>query len=169
MYYLVKENGSISLINGSLKNGVICRKEGSIFRSKWVPILSTVRLEKLGILEKVQHHLKTGDEGSLFADREIMNCAYRPGANADGYVFDAIQLMAGWLRASGIGDVIGLGEKRSAIDAYPLKVKLGIVMEEAEYELQKVGPEISPQKFEAVMLNLLQKKGLLKPIRQIVK
>jgi hypothetical protein len=164
MYYLLRENGFISLLNGSLKNGVICKKEGGIFRSKWVPILSTVQLERLGILEKVQHHLKTDEEGSIFSDSEIMSCAYRPGANPDGAVLDSTQLIGGWLRASGIGEVMGLGEKRSAINAYSLNVKVGSFVEEAEYELKNIGPEISPEKFNEVMTNAFQKSSLPKEI-----
>jgi len=175
---LVRENGCISLLNGSLKNGVICKKEGGIFRSKWVPIFSTVQLEKLGLLEKAHGHLKSSDEGALFSDAKIMSCAYRPGANPDGDVLDATHLTALWMRASGIsgiGHMLGLGgladpqSVTERIDAYSLSSRIGMFVNEAEYELMRVGPEISREKFNEVMINALQKSGLPKEIEWQVK
>jgi hypothetical protein len=174
MYYLLGGD-SMLLLDGTLKDSVICKKEGSIFRNKWVPILSTVQLEKLGLLEKAQRHLKSGDEGSLFADAKIMSCAYRPGPNPDGDVLDIMQLTAMWMKASGIADMLGsedLAGKQNAVErinAYSLNMKIGFFVKEAEYQLMSAGPEISPEKFNEVMINALQKKGLLKEIEWQVK
>lgn len=135
-----------------------------MFRSKWVPILATIRLEKLGLLEKAQRHLKGGDEGGLFSDAKIMSCAYRPGPNPDGDVLDIIQLTATWVKSSGIGDMLGLrdlaGEQSAAerINAYRLNLKIGMFIKEAEYQLMSAGPEISPEKFNEIMIDAFKKK-----------
>jgi hypothetical protein len=175
MYYLLRGN-SMLLLDGTLKDGVICKKEGGLFKSKWVPILSTVQLEKLGLLEKAQRYLKSGDEVGLFSDAKIMSCAYRPGPNPEGDVLDIVQLTGEWMKSSGVGDILGLrdlaGEPQSVaerMNAYSLNLRIGRFIKEAEYQLMIAGPELSPEKFNEVMINTLQKSGLPKEIGWQVK
>lgn len=163
MFYLLRDDGSVSLLDGSLVQGVICKKAGWLFNRKWLPLLSPNRLSQLGLLEKAHTLLDQEDVKALLADTGIMCCAYRPGSISEGTILDENQFpsfLVEWLRSSGIGERIFPSQEPQGAAAFAFKMKLGMFLDWAKEYLIEVGPEISPQRFQEAMLRALKRAGL---------
>jgi hypothetical protein len=135
MYYLLRTDGSLKLLDGELINGVICKKSGSFLNRKWIPILAT------------EPRLTPG--------------GYHPGANTEGTVISDDQLpelLGNWLRESGMGAEIekNLPQVLSGTKEFILKSRFGMFGEWAREYLIEAGPELTKEQFHKAMMRALR-------------
>ena len=162
MYYLFRSDGSLKLLDGELNNGMICKKSGSFLKRKWRPILAEEVLRELGLLEKANAFLNSGDTFALLTDPQIALGVYRPGTNVEGTVIGDDQLpelLGTWLKESGMGAEVEknlpqvLPESRS----YILSARLGMFGEWAKTYLIEAGPELTREQFADAMMRALRR------------
>lgn len=165
MFYLVKDDGSLSILHGSLIEGFIWRRSGLLFNRKWTAILSEKRLQELGLQQKAQALLEDDKGESLLSDPKIAGCAYHLGANPEGTIFDEKQFenfLLSWVRESGAREEISRGMRMAGAPEWTIDTRFGMFLTWAKDYLDDIGPEVSPQAFQNTMMRALQRAGLIK-------
>lgn len=162
MYYLLRIDGSLKLIDGELINGVICKKAGSFFKRKWIPILAEATLREIGLWESANTLLNSGDTLALLIDPRMASGVYRLGANVEGTVIGDDQfptLLGTWLRESGMGAKIekNLPQVLPKAKEYIFSMLLYRFGEEARRCLRDGDPELTLEQFDKAMMRALEK------------
>jgi hypothetical protein len=158
LYLLIRTGGaSLLKLEGELIEGFICRKAGGMFRRKWLPIFSEGQLSAAGLLERARSLLAAEDQASLFADGQIMGCAYKPGPCPDGTVVKLDEIAGLWLRNSSLGPK---STYIASVSPTAFTIKVGSFLEHAERLLHRSGEtEISAEGFRDAMVHAAEYVG----------
>lgn len=154
----------ITLIDGSLVHGVICRKAGV---RKWLPVLDDGRLREAGALERARRLLAEENERALIADTEVMKCAYRPGDDREGIVVDQTQfgsLVAQQLTSLGLLSPDFITERAAGRARFAFPMCLGSFLRDLERRLLSVGPHIDTKQLREALLLAADRSGLYRDV-----